>query len=215
MERAGTAVRLVGAAGAALLALLVFFASNPAAAQTSDGGAPYAGSIAGHLLVAAEHMDDPNFARTVIYMIEHDRDGAYGLVVNRPLGEMPVSELLAQMGRPPAAGDATLQVYLGGPVAPGQGIFLHSRDVMLETSVVADDGIAVTGDPEMLDVLAEKRGPRRVLFALGYAGWGPGQLEAEEARGVWFDIPADPDLVFAPDPAQTWSRAVARREIPL
>jgi putative transcriptional regulator len=100
-------------------------------------------------------------------------------------------------------------------VAPGQGFFLHSRDVMLETSVAVDDEIAVTGDPEMLDALAEKRGPRRLLFALGYAGWGPGQLESERARGVWFDIPADPDLVFAPDPAKTWARAVARREIPL
>lgn len=202
-------------AGAGLLALSFVFASTPAPGQSGDGGAGPAGSLAGHLLVASERMDDPNFARTVIYMVEHNRDGAFGLIVNRPLGEVPVSELLAGMGRAPAEGDATVQVFAGGPVSPGQGFFLHSRDVMLKTSVAVDDKIAVTGDPEMLDALAAKRGPRHLLFALGYAGWGPGQLESEQARGVWLDIPADPDLVFAPDPTKTWARAIARREIPL
>lgn len=203
-------------AAAGLFALVGWLAvAGSATAQEPDGPARAVDGLAGRLLVASERMDDPNFAQTVIYMIEHDREGALGLVVNRPLGEMPVTDLMAPMGRDPDAGAAVLRVYQGGPVSPGQGFFLHSRDVMLESSVALGDEIAVTGDPALLALLAEGRRPRRLLFALGYAGWGPGQLESERARGAWYDIPGDPALIFAADPAQTWSRALALREVEL
>jgi len=210
---------MTGAARRATTALLALAwsicASAAAAAPHGDEAEDYAASIAGRLLVASERMEDPNFAQTVIYMVEHNREGAFGLVVNRPLGELPVADMLAHMGRAPANDDAMLQVFLGGPVSPGQGFFLHSRDVMLETSVAVGDEIAVTGDPAMLSTLAEGRRPQRLLFALGYAGWGPGQLESEMTRGAWFDIAPDPALIFALDPAETWARALAQREIEL
>lgn len=212
MQGPGTAWRVT----AGLLALGLWLCVSLAAATPFDDETQSdADSIAGRLLVASERMDDPNFARTVIYMVEHDREGAFGLVVNRPLGALSVADLLAHMGRTPPAEDATLEAYLGGPVSPGQGFFLHSHDVMLETSVAVDDEIAVTGDPAMLSAIAEGRRPQRLLFALGYAGWGPGQLESEMSRGVWFDIPAEAGLIFAANPAESWAQALTRREIEL
>lgn len=172
-------------------------------------------SIAGQLLVASETMGDPRFAETVIYMIEHDREGALGLVVNRPLGMAPISELLERMGLETESEEGEIAVHLGGPVERGRAFVLHSAEVMAEDSRAVDADVAVSSRPAILRLIGQGAGPKHSIFVFGYAGWGPGQLDGELARADWFVIPAELKLVFAPDPAQSWREAVKRRAVEL
>lgn len=186
----------------------------PSAAPAVGDAAPR--GLAGRLLVATERMGDPRFARTVIFMALHDAEGALGLVVNRPIGELTFTALFEGLRLDPApdAGSGTLRAFYGGPVEPERGFVLHSRDVVLDESLVAGE-LALTTEPAMLRALAARNGPEHSLFAFGYAGWSAGQLESEIARGDWIVVPADAALVFADDPATTWARALARRAIDL
>ena len=202
-----------------VLAVLVLW---PPAGFRSPGAAPTVGDegaragLAGRLLVATESMGDPRFARTVIFMALHDADGALGLVVNRPIGDITFKALFEELrlDPAPAEGSGTLRAFYGGPVEPERGFVLHSRDVVLDESLVAGE-LALTTEPAMLRALAAHNGPEHSLFAFGYAGWSAGQLESEIARGDWIVVPADSALVFADDPTATWARALARRAIEL
>ncbi len=166
-------------------------------------------------MVATERMGDPRFQNTVIYMVEHGVGGAMGLIVNRPFGAMPLARLFERLGleAPEVAGE--IEVYYGGPVEPERGFLLHSAEVVLEGSILVGKGVAMTAESEMLHRIARGEGPERKLFAFGYSGWGPRQLESEFARNDWFVIPADPSLIFALDPARSWKRAAARRGLDL
>lgn len=177
-------------------------------------------SLAGRLLVAAPHMADPNFAHTVVYMLDHDRRGAIGLVINRPMGEVPLDRVLellhdeggadtAPDGGDAGAAGARLQVFFGGPVEPYRAFTLHSRDVMPEHSVPVDEDTAYSEQDDVLMALAEDAAPKSLIFVLGYAGWAPGQLEGELNRGDWYVVGADPTLVFGTEPGRMWERAVA------
>jgi len=166
-------------------------------------------------LVASETMGDPRFRQTVIYMIEHDATGAFGLIVNAPLGVAPIADLLARMGQEPAGATGSIAVYYGGPVEEARGFFLHTRDAMPPGSVAVSDDVAWSADPRLLRALGAGNGPRHALLAFGYAGWGPGQLESEMAEGGWFSIPASNDLVFAAHPSRSWARAISLRGIDL
>jgi putative transcriptional regulator len=170
-------------------------------------------TFSGQLLVALEDLRDPRFVRTVIYMIRHDRDGAMGLVVNRPVGDVPAVEVLARFAIYDDQVRGTIRVHYGGPVEPGRGFVLHTADRMIAGSQSVADGVAFTGSPEMLKAIARGSGPRRSLLALGYAGWAPGQLEGEIQRGAWATVPSDVALLFSDDPERTWERALARRKL--
>jgi putative transcriptional regulator len=214
---------------AALLAVLAVVlvpppgASGRAVPSLGDGG----DSLAGRLVIATESMGDPRFQNTVIYMVEHNADGAMGLIVNVPFGTMPLVRLFEHLGLEggPEGGPegdleaaevaGEIEVYYGGPVEPERGFLLHSAEVVMEGSIVVAEGMAMTAEPEMLHRIARGEGPARSLFAFGYSGWGPRQLESEFARDTWFTIPFDPALVFAADPARTWERAAARRGLDL
>lgn len=167
--------------------------------------------LAGQLLVAAPTMEDPSFARSVIYVIAHGSDGALGVIVNQPVKKVSLSDLLQLMRLPPQPLDGTLPVNFGGPVEPRMGFVLHSTDVMIEQHELTAGGLAITTDPQMFTAIAKGQGPKKFIVVLGYAGWGPGQLEMEMQRGDWVVVPNDPELVFAPDPAQTWKRALGRQ----
>ena len=182
---------------------------------TALGASAQERSIAGQFLVASESMRDPRFRETVIYMVEHSQNGALGLVVNRPLGPVPLSALLDHPGRDAEQAQGEIPMYQGGPVEPSRGFFLHSAEVMDESSEEISPGVAISGSTKMLRLIERGEGPKHSLFALGYAGWGPGQLEGELARADWFVTPAEPKAVFAKDPAQTWRRAVQQRGIEL
>ncbi len=202
---------------AALLALLVVVSGPapgpPGRAAPTEG--TWDDSLAGRLLVASEKMNDPRFDKTVIYMVEHNASGAMGLVVNVPLGAVPVSVLFERLGLEETGVSGEIDVYFGGPVDPGRGFLLHSTDVLLKDSILVDGRVALTAQPKMLRAVARGEGPAQSVFALGYSGWGPGQLESELARDTWFVLPADMSLVFAANPAQSWDRAAARRSLDL
>jgi putative transcriptional regulator len=170
-------------------------------------------SLSGQLLVALEELRDPRFVQTVIYMLRHDGDGAMGLVVNRPLGELPAGELLSRFGIQDDQGKGQIRVHYGGPVEPGRGFVLHTTDRMLPGSQPVSDGVAFTGSPDMLKSIARGAGPRRSIIALGYAGWAPGQLESEIRRGSWAIVPSDAALLFSDDLERMWDRALARRKL--
>lgn len=178
-------------------------------------GADQARYLTGQLLVAAPEMADPNFARTVIFMVKHDDDGAMGLVVNRPIARGPIKDLLESLGVEAKGASGEIVVHYGGPVQPGKGFVLHSDDYAQESTTVVEKGIALTGDVEVLRAIARGEGPRQRLFALGYAGWAPGQLEAEIRAKAWFTIPAEVDLIFGPAPESKWERALDKRKIEL
>lgn len=204
-------VRLGAIAG--LLALVV--AVTGAAAGEAPAVPPKSGSLAGQFLVATDQLRDPRFIRTVIYMVRHDARGAMGLVVNRPMGDAPLAEMLKRLGMDSKGVSGDVRVHYGGPVEPTKGFVLHTSDYAIESTQVIDDGIALTLQPEILRAIGTGSGPRRTLFALGYAGWAPGQLEGEMAAGAWVTVPADEALVFDENYERKWHRAMARRPIQL
>jgi putative transcriptional regulator len=173
------------------------------------------GSLKGRLLVATSEMTDPRFVRTVIFMIQHDATGAMGLVINRPIGRISIAALLEQLGAGSSGVGGDLRVHYGGPVEPMQGFVLHTSDYTTPDTHVVRSGIALTTDTEVLRAIGAGSGPRRSLFALGYAGWAPGQLEGEIERGHWVDVQADEKIVFDENADKKWERALARRVIVL
>jgi putative transcriptional regulator len=202
------------ALAAFLCAIGIAMAGSTAAPSMADERTP-SGSLAGQMLVAAPTMDDPQFAKTVIYIMAHEPGGALGLIVNEPVKDVTYAELFDLMRLDHAAMKGTLTVHYGGPVEPGMGFVLHSKDVMVGTDEMVAGDMAMTTGPDMLERIAKGLGPTKYLFALGYAGWGPNQLETEIAQGAWFVVPADPDLIFAADPAKVWEHAVARYQMKL
>jgi putative transcriptional regulator len=199
---------------AALLALVTYASVGTDAARRQDQDPTK--SLAGQLLVAAPDLQDPNFRETVVYLVHHDQAGAMGLVVNRVLGTGPLDEMLEGLGMPPdGAPDLELRVHYGGPVEPARGFMLHSPDYRAEDTVVLSDLVALTVSPGILQDIAAGKGPRRSLFALGYAGWGPEQLESELAAGAWVVVEPDAELLFDEQPETKWQRAFDRRGIDL
>ena len=174
-------------------------------------GTAQAESLSGKVLVAREGMPDPRFQETVIYLIDHDRNGALGLVVNKPFATGPIAALLDQLGidtdEHGEDGAGSVVLHYGGPVDPGRYFVLHSDEYEAERTRYVADGIAWTIGPEVLIDIALGQGPRRGLLIFGYSGWGPSQLEDELARGDWKVIDADPDLVLGTDHESKWERA--------
>ncbi len=173
-------------------------------------------SLAGQLLVAMPQMLDPRFARSVIYLCAYSEDaGAMGLVINKLLGSLTMGELFAQLDIE-SSGDAGSQpVHFGGPVEGGRGFVLHTADYREEATLHVEGNISVTATLEVLRAIGKGQGPRQSLFALGYAGWAPGQLDAEIQANGWLSVAADDDIVFAFDHDEKWSRALAKLGIDL
>lgn len=184
-------------------------------ATTRIAAAAQSTPLAGQLLVAKDELRDPRFVRSVVYLIHHDATGAMGLILNRPVAEASLSELLEQAGLEGAGVKGVIRVHFGGPVEPGRGFVLHTTDYKIEDTKIVKNGIAVTAQPEILRAIGTRTGPRKSLFALGYAGWAPGQLEAEIKAGAWETVPADEALVFDENAETKWERAMARRTIRL
>jgi putative transcriptional regulator len=165
-------------------------------------------SLAGQFLIATPAMRDTRFDHAVILMLRHDQDGAFGIVINRPLGQRPMADLL---GAKDTAASGNVQVFIGGPVQPNIGFVVHSTDYHRAETLDVDGRVAMTSSREVLRDIADKKGPAKTLTAFGYAGWAPGQLESELARNVWYTAPEDPALVFDDDRDKVWEHATARR----
>lgn len=168
--------------------------------------------LAGQLLISMPQMGDPFFARSVVYLCSHDLDtGAMGLIVNKTIDMLTIDQLYAQfkIAALGAAGQPR-PVHFGGPVAADQGFVLHSADYREEGTLVIGEDFALTATLDILRAQAAGGGPRQWLVALGYAGWGPGQLDAEIAANGWLLVAADPGLVFDADVDGKWDRALAK-----
>jgi putative transcriptional regulator len=173
-------------------------------------------SLVGQLLVAMPQMRDPRFARSVVYLCVHSDDaGAMGLVINKPLGSLTMGELFAQLDIAPSSKINSRPVHFGGPVEAGRGLVLHTADYREEATLLVDDKIALTGTLEILRAIGKGRGPRQSLFALGYAGWGPGQLDAEIQANGWLSVAGDDDIIFDSEHDEKWRRALGKLGIEL
>ena len=167
--------------------------------------------LTGQLLVATPGMADPRFHRTVIFMAKHDENGAFGLVLNRTLGPLDFAELLTNMQADPEGVEGSIMVHFGGPVEPRRGFFLHSTDYAKSPLFNVNAMYSVSFDPDIVRAIASGQGPARSLLAIGYAGWGAGQLERELVRKDWVVAPASDDLLFGPDQKSKWKRAYENR----
>ncbi len=162
----------------------------------------------GHLLVAMPSMGDERFARSVIYLCAHTEDGAMGLVINKLLDSLTFPDLLEQLGLESPHPSDQIRVHFGGPVEAARGFVLHSTDYVHDATMVVDDNIALTATVDVLKAMASGEGPERSLLALGYAGWAPGQLDAEIQANGWLMVPSDEELVFGMDVASKWHQAM-------
>lgn len=172
------------------------------AQQDTDG-------LSGKLLIAMPGMGDPRFDHSVVFMCAHSEDGAMGLIVNKPTPEVRFEDLLAQLRIEKADTSREISVHYGGPVETGRGFVLHSADYNRNSStLLVDDNIGMTATLDILEDLAAGRGPSQCFLALGYAGWGPGQLEDELQRNGWLTSDADTGLVFEEPPTKKWQRAL-------
>jgi putative transcriptional regulator len=195
------------------LALLALFAPAALLAATTPDAPkePKHKSLAGQLLVASPAMRDPRFAQTVLVMVRHDATGALGIVINRPLRERPVGDLLEALGEPRGDAAGNIRIFHGGPVQPEFGFVVHSGDYRRAGTFAIPGGLAMTGTSEIVRDIVAGRGPQRSLIAFGYAGWAAGQLEGEIAANAWYLAPADAKFVFDEDRDKLWELAVARR----
>ena len=187
-----------------------------------SGGEPQ-GYLDGQMLIAMPTMRDERFSRSVIYMCAHSSDGAMGIVVNQTAANLAFPDLLVQLDIIPEKQKITLperisevRVLRGGPVETGRGFVLHSSDFFIENSTLPiDEGICLTATLDILKAIAFGDGPSNAILALGYAGWGAGQLENEIQSNGWLHCPADPDLIFGSDVETKYERAMRKIGIDL
>ncbi|HEX6860593.1 MAG TPA: YqgE/AlgH family protein [Caulobacteraceae bacterium] len=167
--------------------------------------------LTGRLLIAMPGIGDPRFERAVLYICDHTEEHAMALAVNRPVEGLTVPDLLHRMGVESEIRLPEDFVLLGGPVEKERGFVLHTDDYVCEgSSVKLGGGVALTATREVLQALGSKTRPRKSLLALGYAGWGPGQLEREVRDNVWLVCEPDETILFDDDHDHKWSRALER-----
>jgi putative transcriptional regulator len=168
------------------------------------------GYLTGQLLIAMPQMSDPRFAHAVIYLCAHNADGAMGLVLNKGVEKPTFPDLLKQLKIEPAENADPINVMFGGPVETGRGFVLHSADYLQDATLLVDHQVGLTATLDILKDIAVGGGPRHKLLMLGYAGWGPGQLDAEIQANGWLNAPADEALIFDHDLDTKWDRALAK-----
>ena len=178
--------------------------------DTAEATESREGYLAGQLLVAMPQMLDERFAKSVIYRGAQTEDGAMGLVVNKVMENIDFTDLLDQLGLSPSPTGDDIRVHFGGPVESGRGFVLHSSDYVQDATMVIDEQIAMMATTDILRDIAEGDGPRNSLLALGYAGWGAGQLDGEIQQNAWLHVPSDAGLAFGPDIDSKWERAIAK-----
>jgi putative transcriptional regulator len=169
--------------------------------------------LTGQLLIAMPAMTDPRFSQSVIYLCAHTPEGAMGLVLNKPIQRPSFDDLLRQLEVAPAPPARRIRLCAGGPVDNARGFVLHTADWTGEGSLRVDDGLALTASLDVLKAIAEGGGPREGILALGYAGWGPGQLDAEIQQNAWLSVPADETIVFDGEHNTKWRRALGKLKI--
>ena len=166
-------------------------------------------NLSGKLLIAMPGMGDNRFSRSVIFICAHSDEGAMGLIVNKPAPELSFDGLLKQLGIAQSDHTRAIRIHFGGPVEHSRGFVLHSTDYSGEGATLkVDDRFGMTATLDILEALAKGEGPQASLLALGYAGWGPGQLEDEILQNGWLTCEASPELGFSKKNAAKWEGAL-------
>jgi putative transcriptional regulator len=186
--------------------------NDPEAALPKEETGPH-DSLTGQLLIAMPAMPDPRFAHIVFFMCIHDERGALGIIVNMVVDGLEFEILLEQVGINEMPPKRRIGILVGGPVESGRGFVLHSDDYKLDSTLDVEGGIRLTQSIEVLKEISRGAGPRRCLLALGYAGWGPGQLEREIKQNGWLNVAADEELIFGAAIDDKWRRALAKMGI--
>ena len=172
-------------------------------------------SLKNQLLIAMPNLEDPNFSRTVTFICEHNDEGALGIVINRPMG-MDLEEILKHIDVEPVNESiGSIPVYTGGPVQPERGFVLHRPLGDWEATMKVNDQVGITSSRDILQAMARGEGPDQALVALGYAGWGAGQLEEEMAANAWLSGPADEAILFEVPVEKRWAAAAAKLGVDL
>jgi putative transcriptional regulator len=167
-------------------------------------------SFTGQLLIATPALEGSGFEHAVILIVQHGKDGALGVVINRPLDQRTIASALEALGADTRGVTGDVRVFLGGPVSPEVGFAVHDADYHLSDTVDIDGRVALTPATEVLRDIGVGKGPGKSLIAFGYAGWGASQLDSEIGRGDWLSVPEDPSLVFDDDRTKVWTDAMAR-----
>lgn len=173
------------------------------------------GYLTGQVLIAMPQMEDPRFARSVVYMCAHTAEGAMGLVLNKLVENVSFPDLLEQLNIRSGKVEREIRVHFGGPVETGRGFVLHTADYVQDATLMIDKRVALTATVDILKAIADGSGPDHSLLALGYAGWAPGQLEQEIQANGWLSCPADTELVFGGPLDDKWERAMGKIGIDL
>lgn len=168
------------------------------------------GYLTGQLLVAMPQMQDSRFERSVIYVCVHNAEGAMGLVLNRQADELTFADLLRQLEIVLEGETGSVPIHMGGPVEMGRGFVLHTSEYQQGGTIKVNDDISLTATIDILKDIAEGHGPRRAILALGYAGWGAGQLDTEIQKNSWLNVTADESLLFEGDLGEKWTRSIAK-----
>lgn len=200
-------IRWIVVAATIVLSASVLHAALPSPAAPEVAGAT---SVAGQLLIATPVLNGPPFEHTVILVAQHDKNGAVGIVINRPLGARPIAGVLQAAGVDSSGVKGNVQLYFGGPLDPQIGFVLHSAEYHGGSTLDIDGRVALSTGAQILRDIGLGKGPRRSLVAFGYAGWAPQQLDNELRQGAWDTIPDDPALVFDDARSKVWSDAMAR-----
>ncbi len=165
--------------------------------------------LCGKLLVAMPGMGDPRFEHAVILVCAHSDEGSMGLIINKRLPDLSFDGLLDHLSIAKASQDRQIHVHFGGPVERGRGFVLHSPDyISSATTMQIEGGYGMTATLDVLEAMAQGEGPDKALVALGYTGWGPGQLDAEIARNDWLTVEPSESLIFAANDATKWTAAL-------
>lgn len=163
----------------------------------------------GKLLIAMPGMSDPRFEKSVVFICAHSEDGAMGLIINKPAEDVRFSDLLDQLAITPSQANRDIPVHFGGPVEHGRGFVLHTSDYASNSSTLeVGEAFGMTATLDILEDIARGTGPAASVMALGYAGWGPRQLESEISRNGWLTCDATSELVFATDADSKWQAAL-------
>ncbi len=168
-------------------------------------------SLAGRVLIASPDIGDPRFRRTVILIVRHDKNGALGITINRPVAEVAFTSLLEALGEKGLTVPGKVRLFAGGPVQPEAGFVIHTAEYSRPATSVIDGAVSMTSTKEIFLDIAQNRGPQKTLIAFGYAGWGANQLEAELARHDWYSALPDPALIFDEGRERLWDVAMERR----
>lgn len=167
--------------------------------------------LEGKLLAAMPSMGDPRFSQSLVYLCAHSAEGAMGLIVNKRAETLTLTDLFGKIGIPIGDVLGSQPVHYGGPVETGRGFVLHSSDYHASDATMRiDEGTSMTATLDVLQAMADERGPAQAIVTLGYAGWAPGQLEMELQGNGWLAVDPDPDLLFGPADQEKWRQALAK-----